>query len=112
MTKVKFYANVVTPKPSDAYTLLSDSERLVLISKSISSEVGKKFESIELVSAKSDGQVILRLREPLSADMRGTLLLDYEDLLKKRVDQGLSVWLEPLGDRSSLRNLRGIEVKS
>jgi len=112
MTKVKFYADVVTPKPSDAYTSLSDSERFVLISEIINSELGKKFESIELVSAKSDGHVIFRLRKSLSAGMRGTLLLDYERLLKYKVDQGLSVWLEPLGDRSSLRNLRGIEVKS
>lgn len=112
MTDVKFYADVVTPKPSNKYTLLTDSERLALISKAIGGEVGRQFETIELVSAKSDGQVIIRLRDPLSADMRGTLLLDYEGLLKDLVDKGLSVWLEPLGDRSSLRNLRGIEVKS
>ena len=37
---------------------------------------------------------------------------DLEAFLKESIDPGLVVWLEPLGDRSSLRNLRGIEVKS
>jgi hypothetical protein len=32
--------------------------------------------------------------------------------LKAHIDDALTVWLEPLGDRNSLRNLRGIEVKS
>ena len=59
-----------------------------------------------------DGQVIVNLLESLSADKRGPLLLDLEELLKGSVDPGLVVWLESLGDRSSLRNLRGIEVKS
>jgi hypothetical protein len=112
MTKTKFYANAITPKPSDKYSLLSETERMILISKATSGEVGKQFEIFDIVSAKTDGQVILRLRDPLSSDIRGTLLLDYEELLKDLVDQGLTVWLEPLGDRSSLRNLRGIEVKS
>jgi hypothetical protein len=35
-----------------------------------------------------------------------------EDYLKESIDAGLVVWLEPFGDRNSLRNLRGIEVKS
>ena len=43
---------------------------------------------------------------------RGPLLLDFEVFLKEAIDPGLVVWLEPLGDRNSLRNLRGIEVKA
>ena len=59
-----------------------------------------------------DGQVIVRLQESLPASQRGGLLLDLEDFLKGAVDPGLAVWLEGLGDRNSLRNLRGIEVKA
>lgn len=55
--------------------------------------------------------MIVGLRVPVPADKRGTLLLDLEASLKESIDPGLVVWLEPLGDRSSLRNLRGIEVK-
>jgi hypothetical protein len=64
------------------------------------------------VETKLDGQVIIRLMVPVPADKRGYLLLDLEAFLKESIDPGLVVWLEPFGDRSSLRNLRGIEVKS
>ena len=40
------------------------------------------------------------------------LLLDFESELKIGVDQGLVVWCEPLGDKSTLRNLRGIEIRT
>ncbi len=65
-----------------------------------------------IVEAKTDGQVIVKLPEPVPADKRGTLLLDLEEFLKKSIDPGLVVWHESFSDRSSLRNLRGIEVKS
>ena len=67
---------------------------------------------IRLVAVKGDGQVILSFTEPVAADRRGLLLLDLEQELKQHVDIGLTVWLEPLGDKSALRKLRGIEVKS
>ena len=43
--------------------------------------------------------------------MRGMILLDLEEKLKKNIDIGLTVWLEPVGDKSKLRNLRGIKIK-
>lgn len=65
-----------------------------------------------IMEAKKDGQVIVSLLESLPADKRGTLLLNLEAFLKESIDPGLVVWLEPLGDRNSLRNLRGIEVRA
>lgn len=56
--------------------------------------------------------VILAFTEPVSAAERGTLLLDAEDTLLDWGYTGAVVWHEPLGDRNSLRNLRGIEVKA
>ena len=43
--------------------------------------------------------------------MRGIILLDLEEQLKKNIDQGLTVWLEPIGDKSKLRNLRGVKFQ-
>ena len=40
------------------------------------------------------------------------MLLDLEERLKKKIDLALTVWLEPVGDKSKLRNLRGITMKS
>ena len=42
--------------------------------------------------------------------MRGPLLLDLEEKLKKNIDDGITVWFEPVGDKSKLRNLRGITI--
>jgi hypothetical protein len=66
---------------------------------------------VEVVHPHDDGQVTVRFREPVPADRRGGLLLDLEAALKERVDPGLTVWLEPLGDKNSLRKLRGIDVR-
>lgn len=44
---------------------------------------------------------------PMSASLRGKLLLDLEDELCK-ADPSIRIWHVPLGDKNSLRNLRGI----
>lgn len=67
---------------------------------------------VELVDAKENGYVILSLVHPLPASERGELLLEIEQYLKEQVDQGITVWLDPQGDKSSLRKLRGVEIRS
>jgi hypothetical protein len=106
------YANAETLTPGSAWRRMSNDERLSLINDAIANHFGSSNEALEIVEVKVDGQVIVTLHKPVSANKRGTLLLDLEDLLKQLIDPGLVVWLEPLGDRSSLRNLRGIEVKA
>lgn len=106
------FASAKTPTPEIAWTQLSDNERLSLVNKVMSQSPLFSPKVLSAVEAKLDGQVIIHLVETITADKRGTLLFDLEDFLKKTIDQGLTVWLEALGDRSSLRNLRGIEVKS
>lgn len=72
----------------------------------------RRFQNLDIVEAKEDGQVIVQFAVPEGADTRGSILLDFEEMLKLKLDPSLTVWLEPLGDKNSLRNLRGIEVKS
>lgn len=55
--------------------------------------------------------ITLGFTEPVPASERGTLLMDAEDILREATGLPLIIWHEPLGDRNSLRNLRGIEVK-
>lgn len=75
-------------------------------------DLNESYSAIVVVSeANVDGQIIVQLLTPMGPEKRGTILLDLEHELKESIDQGLTVWLEPLGDKSSLRNLRGIEVK-
>jgi hypothetical protein len=106
------YANVSTPVPGAEWRKLSDAERQARITESLPSSTQAFNGAVVIVSAKADGQITVNLVEPLSPASRGQLLLDLEEFLKKEIDPGLTVWLEPLGDRNSLRNLRGIEVKA
>ena len=106
------FANTDTPVPSYAWSQLSDDERLVLVNDKLRADMAHLNGILAVSEAKPDGQVIVKLIEPVPADKRGTLLLDFEAFLKESIDSGIVVWLEPFGDRSSLRNLRGIEVKS
>ena len=47
----------------------------------------------------------------ISVSKRGLFLLELEEELKRNIDQGLTIWCEPIGDKNSLRNLRGIQMK-
>ena len=65
---------------------------------------------IELFSISNQSEILVELRVPIKASERGTLLLDFEQELKNIFDQSLVVWLQPLGDKNSLRRLRGIKI--
>lgn len=106
------YAQTDTPLPGSAWRQLSDAERLKLIMDTLHTGSEAVDENIVIAAANQDGQILVSLVESMPAGKRGTLLLDIEATLKEAIDPGLVVWLEPLGDRNSLRNLRGIEVKA
>ena len=106
------HASTATPVPHVNWSMMSDDERLGAIRGTLAAHSSEVGSNLVVASTKQDGQVIFSFNEPVGASRRGTILLDLEELLKVTVDPGLTVWLEPLGDRNSLRNLRGIEVKS
>jgi hypothetical protein len=110
-----FYAYDKTPAPLANWLTMSRQDRISLVTKEIEMVTGPSMDGIKalnVVDAKEDGQVIVQFAIPVDASKRGTILLDFEALLKLKIDPALAVWLEPLGDKNSLRNLRGIEVKS
>lgn len=106
------YANTLTPLPGSKWVKMSNEERLNLVRKSLTNNSTEAVNILAITAAKQDGQVIVEFLEPIGPDQRGTILLDLEDYMKGTIDPGITVWLEPLGDRNSLRNLRGIEVKA
>lgn len=106
------HAKADTPSPSLAWQRLSDAERHARVTDALQNGTAALNSTVMIAAAKADGQITVNLTEPLSAGKRGQLLLDLEEYLKKAIDPGLTVWLEALGDRNSLRNLRGIEVKA
>lgn len=105
------YASVATPSPRKDWLQLSDNARLDLVKNTLALSPPAMNKILAAKAATQDGQVIISFLEPIGADRRGTILLDLEKILKDAIDPGLTVWLEPLGDRNSLRNLRGIVVK-
>ena len=68
-------------------------------------------EIFEIIKTDDNGQVILKTNHNIKASERGVLLLRIEFLMKESVDNGITIWLEPVGDKSKLRNLRGITFK-
>ncbi|PIO89910.1 MAG: hypothetical protein CO017_07445 [Zetaproteobacteria bacterium CG_4_8_14_3_um_filter_59_5] len=112
MSNNLIYATAKTPTPGDNWAGMADVDRLMLVIQAMESCPQATKANIEVVSTKVDGQVIVGFRAPVGAAERGTALLDLEEYLKAEIDEGITVWLEPLGDKNSLRKLRGIEVKA
>jgi hypothetical protein len=100
-----------TPTPNKTWRQSSDAERLNLLHHAMAAGSSIFGECLQIASTHPDGQIILRLTQKSSPSQRATLLLDFEAYIKANIDQGLTVWLEAIGDKNSLRNLRGIEVK-
>ena len=63
----------------------------------------------DVVSVPDNGQIVLKTSENIAPNLRGLLLLNLEKKLKEDIDIGLTVWLEPVGDKSKLRQLRGVQ---
>ena len=106
-----FYAEVDSPSPSVEWLGLSGAQRIERINQFINMANPDLNGQLLIVAAKKNGEVVVRMLNPLTASVRGSLLLDFEEFIKKNIDQGLTAWGEALGDKNSLRNLRGIEVK-
>lgn len=107
---MQHYAEVDSPESSSEWRQLEPHQRVNRVADFISNRT--EFQKIRVTRALSDGQVFVELVEPLPPAVRGSLLLAFESELKTSVDQGLVVWCEPLGDKSTLRNLRGIEIRT
>lgn len=111
MTSNLKYASYPTPKVSLHWSSMSDSERKQTVETALAGSSEVFLKDFRVLSCDADGQVILSIEAVMGPADRGSKLLDLEEVLKNKVDQGITVWAESLGDKNSLRNLRGIEVK-
>ena len=99
-----------THQVSAKWLSTSPSERLWLV-KLFFESVESDF-SIEVREVTNNGHVTIRIEQAIPANIRGLFLIDLESRLKNSVDIGLTIWLEPVGDKSKLRQLRGVSVKN
>ena len=106
---MKNYSKEDTYVTSEKWTNLSPENQ----KEAVENELKNKdyFADFEVFSTSKDGQIVLKIKKSIPSNMRGMILLDLEEKLKKNIDIGLTVWLEPVGDKSKLRNLRGIKIK-
>ena len=95
--------------PTPSYWVVgSETERLLGVTKCLEWEDA----DVKVIRVTDDATVVLELQQELTAKDRGTFLLDIEAALKRDVDEAITVYLQPKGDRNALRRLRGIEVKN
>lgn len=106
----KNYADIDTVQPSDTWKNISSVERLKLVSNQLQKFEGA--ESFKVVQADENGQIVIAIEKNIPANKRGLYLLKLEQTLKDNIDQGLHLWCEPVGDKSVLRKLRGVVIKS
>lgn len=100
-----------TDQSSPSWQLLGRENQLSKIRASVDSH--PQFgQAVEVVDVGVGSQVVVVLKGSFSASRRGTLLLDLEAFLKQSLDKGISIWCQPIGDKSSLRKLRGITIDS
>jgi hypothetical protein len=106
----KNYANAETPTTSDKWRNLNEESRI----KSVMSILQESsfFKDFQVIKADPNGQVVINLDKNIPSDKRGLLLLDLEFFLKKKIDKGLTIWCEAFEDKSKLRKLRGINIKT
>ena len=106
----KNFSNLTTPITSQDWKRESEENRI----KSVSKELKKNFlyKDFEVIKAPDNGQIVLKIERIIPANERGLLLLELEGMLKSFIDKGITVWCEPVGDKSKLRQLRGVKIKT
>ena len=97
------YSTTPTPSVNKLWLDMSDDERHKLIFQEL--KKNDKIKDFEIFRVYKDGQIILKTEISIKSSERGMLLLDIEKQFKKNIDEGLTIWLEPVGDKSKLRNL-------
>lgn len=106
----KEIANQSSPTPNSKWLELNENDRKKLIETELKKDIFS--QDFRVNSADNNAQIVLEIEKTISADKRGLSLLELEQKLKKNVDQAITIWLEPVGDKSKLRKLRGIEIKT
>tara|TARA_B100001564_G_C20215522_1_gene479293 strand:+ start:194 stop:526 length:333 start_codon:yes stop_codon:yes gene_type:complete len=103
---MKNFAFEKTPQTSEKWINLSIENKKELIQNELKND--ENLKDFEVFNAMNDGQIIFKVNNAIPSSKRGNILLDLEEKLKNNIDKGLTVWFEPIGDKSKLRNLRGI----
>ena len=106
----KYNSLLDSPEVSENWKSLNEKDRIEKIKKFLTQNINNI--QYDVIKASADGQVTIKINQSIPASKRGLILLEIEEKMKEKLDKGLTLWLEPIGDKSKLRNLRGINIKS
>ena len=101
------FSGAKTPITSKDWRKKSEKNRIDIVSEEL--KKNSLYKDFEVIKAADDGQIILKIERIIPANQRGLLLLELEEKLKL-IDEGITIWCEPVGDKSKLRKLRGVEI--
>lgn len=102
--------NIDVPLPNTSWVALEENLKIKKIQEVlIDAELNDLIRVSRIVN---NINIYFEIIKQIDAANRGTLLLDLEQKLKDSIDKSLLVWCEPLGDKNSLRKLRGIQIKN
>jgi hypothetical protein len=105
-----FDPDTFTYAPTEKWTSMEPEERVAAVQVKLNENVA--YADIKVQIAEKNGHVIIRIDRSIPANERGLFLLQMERELKQEIDVGITIWLEPVGDKSKLRQLRGVEMGS
>ena len=94
--------------PTTKWINLEEDARIEIIQDLLGS-LELEFQ-MKVISAPSNGHVVVTTTDIMPPDKRGLFLLNLENEFKQCIDIGITVWLETEGDKSKLRQLRGITI--
>ena len=107
---IENFSKSKTPTPREDWLNKSEEDRKTIINLELNkSELYKNFK---VIKALDNGQIVFKIEKIIHANERGLLLLELEERLKSKIDKGITVWCEPIGDKSKLRKLRGIKINT
>ena len=106
----KNFSKITTPKTTIKWTNLSEKERINKVQEFL--KIERIDESLKIVKVPSNGQLEFELLKDYSASERGPFLLEVEKKIKEIIDIGLTIWCVTVGDKSKLRKLRGLTIKT
>lgn len=104
------FSKAITPETNKDWINKSEEERIEIIYKELKKDI--RYEDIEIKQALKNGQIVLRTEKIIPVNERGLFFLELEEKLKLNIDDGITIWCEPVGDKSKLRNLRGVVIKT
>jgi len=106
---IKNFSNEKTPVTEESWRNMNKEERINIIYKYLKKD--QLYKEFKILNATDDGQIVFQIDHLIPAKERGILLLDLEIVLKNSIDKAITVWCETVGDKSKLRQLRGVNIK-